>query len=98
MGAGPLLEQSEQLARASRVSLVEPSAVREPLDRPGPGGSLTDREREVLAHLVAGRTNGEIARELVISDKTVSVHVSNILRKTGTSSRAEVASWAVRRT
>jgi DNA-binding NarL/FixJ family response regulator len=98
MGAGPLLERSEQLARVSRVSLVEPFAARNAPDRTTPSGSLTDREREVLAHLVAGRTNGEIARELVISDKTVSVHVSNILRKTGTSSRAEVASWALRRT
>jgi DNA-binding CsgD family transcriptional regulator/tetratricopeptide (TPR) repeat protein len=100
MGAGPLREQSEQLARISRVSLAEPPAIPE---QPGASrkqlhNSLTEREREVLGHLVAGRTNGEIARDLVISDKTVSVHVSNILRKTGTSSRAEVASWAVRLT
>ncbi|MEO5708250.1 MAG: AAA family ATPase [Nocardioidaceae bacterium] len=102
MGARPMLERSEQLARASRVVLTEPPAV--PEQRPGAAGrrppheSLTDREREVLGHLVVGRTNAEIARELVISDKTVSVHVTNILRKTGTSSRAEVASWAVRLT
>lgn len=57
---------------------------------------LTGREREVLQHLVAGRTNGEIARDLYISDKTVSVHVSNILRKTGVTSRVEAAAWARR--
>jgi DNA-binding NarL/FixJ family response regulator len=57
---------------------------------------LTLREREILAFLVAGRSNGEIAKELVISSKTVSVHVSNILRKTETSSRVEAAALAER--
>ena len=45
---------------------------------------------------VAGRSNGEIAKDLVITDKTVSAHVSNILRKTGTASRLEAAALAVR--
>ncbi|WUJ75896.1 helix-turn-helix transcriptional regulator [Kribbella soli] len=58
---------------------------------------LTEREREVLSFLVAGRSNGEIAKELFISDKTVSVHVSNILRKTGTTSRVAAAALAERR-
>jgi DNA-binding NarL/FixJ family response regulator len=58
---------------------------------------LTEREREVLAFLVAGRSNGEIAKELFISDKTVSVHVSHILRKTGTATRVAAAAWAERR-
>ena len=52
---------------------------------------LTARENEVLAHLVANRTNAEIAEALFISEKTVSVHVSNLLRKTDTGSRREVA-------
>ena len=38
---------------------------------------LTAREKEVLAHLVANRTNAEIAEARIISEKTVSVHVSN---------------------
>jgi DNA-binding CsgD family transcriptional regulator len=50
----------------------------------------------VLGHLVAGRTYAEIAVALFISEKTVSVHVSNLLRKTGTSSRVEAAAWARR--
>ncbi|WTK91996.1 helix-turn-helix transcriptional regulator [Kribbella sp. NBC_01510] len=58
--------------------------------------TLTAREREVLALLVAGRSNGEIAKELVISDKTASAHVSNILRKTGTASRMAAAALATR--
>jgi DNA-binding NarL/FixJ family response regulator len=53
--------------------------------------SLTAREREILGHLAAGRTNGEIARALVISTKTASVHVSNILRKLDVTTRYEAA-------
>ncbi len=64
--------------------------------RGGVEGRLTRREHEVLAHLAQGRTNGEIARALFISRKTASVHVSNILAKTGTSDRAEAAAWARR--
>ena len=58
--------------------------------------ALTPREREILAFLVTGRSNGEIAKDLVISDKTVSVHVSSILRKTGTTTRFEAAALAER--
>ena len=57
---------------------------------------LTARENEVLAQLVANRTNAEIAASLFISKKTVSVHVSNLLRKTETGSRREVAALARR--
>jgi DNA-binding NarL/FixJ family response regulator len=46
--------------------------------------------------MVAGRTNAEIARDLFISDKTVSVHVTNVLRKTSTANRIEAASVARR--
>jgi len=60
-------------------------------------GRLTDREREVLAHVVAGRTYAEIAAALFLSEKTVSSHISNILHKTGTANRAELAAWATRR-
>jgi DNA-binding NarL/FixJ family response regulator len=52
---------------------------------------LTPREREVLASLVAGRTNGEIARAMYISVKTASVHVSNILRKLDVPNREQAA-------
>ncbi|HET6686259.1 MAG TPA: LuxR C-terminal-related transcriptional regulator [Jiangellaceae bacterium] len=46
--------------------------------------------------MVAGRTYGEIARELVLSEKTVSVHVSHLLHKTGTANRVELAQLACR--
>jgi DNA-binding CsgD family transcriptional regulator len=58
--------------------------------------SIWHSEREILAHLIAGRTYAEIAMALVLSEKTVSVHVSNMLRKTGTANRVELAQLAHR--
>lgn len=60
------------------------------------GVDLTGREIEVLACLAAGMSNKQVARSLGISVRTVTVHVSNLLRKTGTASRTEAALWAVR--
>ncbi len=62
----------------------------------GRPGSLTDREREVLGHVADGRSNREIARALVLSEKTVKTHVSNILMKLDLSDRTQAALWAVR--
>ncbi|HEY2668972.1 MAG TPA: LuxR C-terminal-related transcriptional regulator [Rugosimonospora sp.] len=58
--------------------------------------ALTPREREVALLIADGLTNAELARRLYISPKTAAVHVSNILRKLGVSSRTEVLD-AVRR-
>ena len=55
---------------------------------------LTPREREILDHVVAGRTYAEIARALFVSEKTVSSHLSNLLRKTGAANRVELATMA----
>ncbi|MFE2289401.1 response regulator [Streptomyces sp. NPDC059443] len=63
---------------------------------PGRAGSLTDREREVLRHIADGRSNREIARSLVLSEKTVKTHVSNILMKLDVTDRTQAALWAVR--
>ncbi|HSO28520.1 MAG TPA: response regulator transcription factor, partial [Candidatus Sulfomarinibacteraceae bacterium] len=57
---------------------------------------LSAREREVLALIVQGRTNREIGERLFISQKTVGVHVGNILAKLGVSGRVEAAMVAVR--
>jgi DNA-binding NarL/FixJ family response regulator len=57
---------------------------------------LTDRELLVLRLLAAGRSNGEIGAQLFISRKTASVHVSNILRKLGVSTRVQAAALAER--
>ena len=56
---------------------------------------LTEREREVLALVAAGRTNGQIGAALFISTKTASVHVTHILDKLGVSSRTEAAILAI---
>jgi two-component system, NarL family, nitrate/nitrite response regulator NarL len=63
----------------------------------GPEDDLTNREREVLGLLAEGMSNKQIARALEISVRTVTVHVSNLLRKTGAASRTEAALWALRR-
>ena len=57
---------------------------------------LTAREREVLGCLAEGMSNKQIARALGISVRTVTVHVSNLLRKTGAASRTEAALLAVK--
>ena len=94
-GAAPLQAGVEELAASARISLTTP---RLPSSGAVPAAftGLTPREAEVLAHLVANRTNAEIAQTLFISEKTVSVHVSNLLRKTATGSRREVAALARR--
>ena len=95
LGAEPLVADIEALARRARISLDTPSVPtigQTDVIRLG----LTSREAEVLALVAAGRTNREIGAELYVSEKTASVHVSNILRKLGVSSRVDAAAIAQR--
>jgi NarL family two-component system response regulator LiaR len=62
---------------------------------PVPGGDLTEREREVLALMVAGMNNQQIAAHLTVSVSTVKYHVSNVISKLGASNRTEAATLAV---
>ncbi|MEO9322619.1 AAA family ATPase [Nocardioides sp. C4-1] len=86
LGAQPLLDELRAIGSAAAPRSPE-----------GAGTvTLTTREREILDHVAQGRTNGEIAKLLYISTKTVSVHVSNILGKLGASGRTEAAAIARR--
>jgi DNA-binding NarL/FixJ family response regulator len=64
--------------------------------RRGQLDALTPREREVLSHIAAGRSNREIARVLHVSEKTVKAHVSSVLAKLGVQDRTQAAVLAVR--
>jgi DNA-binding NarL/FixJ family response regulator len=88
MGASELERRAFRLATRTRVPLPE-AAVQE-----GPFSRLTPREREVLDLLATGAPNKMIAADLFISEKTVSVHVSNILAKLGVANRGEAAALA----
>ena len=94
LGAKPLAERIRSVSVQAHVPMDETATVATSnlVDRTywEPTG-ITDREREVLAQIIKGRTYAEIAHDLFISRKTVSVHVSNLLRKTSTSSRIELA-------
>ena len=110
LGARPMLEAIERLARRGRLAVASPDAgagaarteaaptTAAPAAGAGPSVDLglSVRELEVLALVVAGRTNGQIAKELFISPKTASVHVTHILDKLGVSSRIEAAMIAAR--
>jgi len=61
-----------------------------------PGDSLTEREMEVLRLVARGMSNKEIAESLVLSEKTVKTHVSNILQKLHLVDRTQAALYAVR--
>jgi DNA-binding CsgD family transcriptional regulator/tetratricopeptide (TPR) repeat protein len=88
-------EELRSLARRARLPLAPQAAEAAP-EADGEPFGLTDRERDVLDLVAAGRTNGQIAQVLFISPKTVSVHVSNILGKLGVSGRVEAAAVAHR--
>ena len=98
VGAVPIAAEAAALARRTRLSLAEPeaAAVRPAAEDPLARFGLTEREREILLLLAAGRSNPQIAGVLFISPKTASVHVSNILAKLGVDSRVEAAAVAHR--
>lgn len=82
LGARPDTERVDSLIRARRA--------------PKAGHGLTARELEVLRLLAAGKTNRVIAAELVLADKTVDRHVSNIFSKINVTSRAAATAYAYR--
>lgn len=79
LGARPDIARVEAFRRASG---------------PGPADGLSAREMQVLRLVAAGRTNRQIAAELVISERTVERHLSNMFNKLGVSSRAAATAYA----
>jgi DNA-binding NarL/FixJ family response regulator len=87
-------------------AVVAPSTTRRLIDQFAPmlpaGGAapppelscLTEREREVLVHVAQGLSNGEIARELFVSEATVKTHVGRILAKLGLRDRVQAVVFA----
>lgn len=99
LAAAPLIQRIDELAHRARCHLDTFGSQ----DNPDPARpwqaefALTPREHDVLALLALGRSNGQIGKELFISTKTASVHVSNILRKLGVKNRVEAAAFAIQR-
>ncbi len=63
---------------------------------PAPTGTLTEREKEVLGLLAAGKTNKEIGEALAIAENTVKNHLKNILEKLHLENRVQAATYAIR--
>ncbi|MBI4941167.1 MAG: response regulator transcription factor [Actinobacteria bacterium] len=89
LGARPLRAALESLGRRARLDLGA--------GVPSSDGPLTPREAEVLRLVAEGLTNRAIGERLFISEKTASVHVSNLMAKLGASGRAEAVAIAGRR-
>jgi DNA-binding CsgD family transcriptional regulator/tetratricopeptide (TPR) repeat protein len=87
MGAAPLQRAVAATVSRARLAGVETTA----------DAVLTRREREVLALVAEGMTNREIGKKLFISEKTASVHLSNVMTKLNVSSRTEAVTVAHRR-
>jgi NarL family two-component system response regulator LiaR len=95
---------ADELARAIRAaregrSTLAPEAAQVLIQRathsPSPGHDLSPREKEVLALMVQGLSNPDIADRLVVGRSTIKFHVSSILGKLGVQSRTEAVAMAV---
>ena len=103
IGAEPLRHEIEGLARRARIKLAGSATPRADGEEPAhpqkqpPAArlGLTARELDVLALLVDGQTNRQIAEALYISVKTAGAHVSSILRKLDASTRTQAAAVAL---
>jgi non-specific serine/threonine protein kinase len=89
IGRGFSIEQASEYARNLPLNPAAKTRSDPAVD------SLTLREREVAAMIAQGKSNGEIAGELVISKRTVEKHIANILSKLGFTTRAQIMRWTI---
>ncbi len=94
----PELCQAIHAAAAGKVQLAPQAAARllREVRAPESPEPLTERETEVLRLLAQGLSNKEIAQRLVIGERTVKTHVSNVLAKLNVASRTQAAIHAIR--
>jgi two-component system, NarL family, response regulator LiaR len=93
------LAKAIRAAHSGRATLSPEAAevlVQEAHQPPPPGLDLTERERNVLALMIEGLNNTQIAGKLHVSPSTIKSHVSNILSKLGVTSRTEAVTLALR--
>jgi DNA-binding NarL/FixJ family response regulator len=90
--AGRTFSLEQAVAYAQDVTLKTATAekARKKLDK------LSAREREVATLIARGKSNGEIADELVVSKRTVESHIANILSKLGVTNRAQIVRWVIK--
>jgi DNA-binding NarL/FixJ family response regulator len=81
---------------AAGMTVLDPQVSRPDALRGERGGGLTPRELEILQHIVAGKTNKEIAADLNLSVNTVAVHRANIMDTLGIHKTAELVVYAIR--
>jgi DNA-binding CsgD family transcriptional regulator len=98
-----MLEEALSISRAlempplhQRVIRLQERAESQPAKDPAYPGGLTRREVEVLCQIAAGRSNREIASELVVTARTVERHVTNIYRKINARNKADATAYAFR--
>ena len=88
--------RSAYAGRATLSPEAAQSLVETAYQPPAPGLDLTAREREVLAMMIEGLNNTQIAGRMTVSPSTIKSHVSNILSKLGVASRTEAVTLALR--
>src|SRR2546430_10241492 len=81
---------------AAGVTVLDPQVSRPGTLKGERGGGLTPRELEILKHIVAGKSNKEIAADLNLSVNTVAVHRANIMETLGIHKTAELVVYAIR--
>jgi len=81
---------------ATGKSVIDPQLARTESLKGERDTALTNRELEILQHIVAGKSNKEIASELDLSVNTVSVHRANIMDRLGIHKTAELVVYAIR--